>query len=494
MKTASLLNSIAAIVLSSTIAARPSVAGNLPTKFNQLDSFVIREMKDAHVPGLALVVTRNGAVVFEKGYGEARPGIPVDQDTPFALGSISKGMTAMGLMTLVEEGIIDPALPVRVYLPDFKTADPRSGAITVNNLLTHTSGFSTRDGRDVLSAPKTCSINSLMKKLSSIRLSSPPGTRFEYSNWNYIAVGAIIENVSGKSYATFMKERVFGPIGMTRTVATHEEAERELVAIGSRSFLGFNLRGFVPCPPGSAPAGGIVSTAHDMGNYLSTIQMDGLSPRGMRVLSPIGIQTITTTRPPSLCYGYGWGIGDEAIYHAGDTAEFHADAYTQRKGTEQWGVAILCGKTDYLADTVDQQGSFQSRILRGVLGILSNGVSMLPPPHAGMRRSILLAIMLLLLAAAVCSLLSLRHWVGRRALSIGKARIVLAFVLHLALPLVIFLGLPILAESKWSLLLVWVPDAGWILGGFALLEFTVGAAKAGITLSRRLENIQKINA
>ncbi len=474
---------IALIAGFSALTAGASAAGNLPAKLSRMDSFVLEEMRDALVPGMAIVVTRNGETIFAKGYGEARPGIPVDQNTAFVIGSISKGMTAMGLMTLVEQGKIDPAAPVLKYLPGFRTADSRSDAITVNHVLSHTSGFSTRDGRNLPGECAACDIAALIEKLSSIGLSSAPGERFEYSNLNYLVAGAIIETVSGETYAAFMREHVFLPMGMTKTVTTHLEAERESVAIGSRSWLGFNLPGFVPYPVGAAPAGEIVSTARDMGLYLATIQKEGLGPTGQRLLSPRGIATITSAHHPAQSYGYGWFVEGKTIFHAGDNAEFHANVYIGPYGSDNWGVAILCAKNDYLAMALDYQGSFQSRILWGVYEILTRGSCSLPSPHGRVRRSLLLGFAVLLVALCAWSLLSLRAWMGRRGGNIGKARIVLAFVTDIALPISILVGVPVLLDANWSVLRLYAPDIGWIASCFALLQLAIGMAKAAGALA-----------
>ena len=467
------------LVFPLAVAAQPLGLEDLQGRFNRIDTFLAGEMQDAGIPSLALAITRNGEVVLAKAFGQAQPGIKAQVDTPFALGSISKGMTAMALMTLVDEGKLDPARPVRAYLETFRTADHRSDSITVSQLLSHTSGFSTMDGRNTLTRSGASTIRSMLGGLKGLKLASAPGTRFEYSNWNYIVAGAVIEAVSGKDYATFMKERIFQPLGMNHTGFLLEGA-----ALGSRSFLGFSRPGAVPLPGGVAPAGGIFSTARDMGNYLVALQKDGLALGGP-VVSPTAFVSLTTGHAPTKRYGYGWGLTKGAIYHAGDNAEFHGDIYLQRVGEVRWGIAILCAKNDPLAETFDPEGAFQMRLMPGVLGILTGQGPKLPLPHAGTRRIILVLVALGLAAAALGSIASLRKGKRSAKRSVGRGflSVLLNLGLHLVLPLTILVALPAVTASTWPLLLVWAPDAGWILGGFAIVELVVGIVKVIVTIN-----------
>ena len=108
-----------------------------------IDAYIEKEMREVHIPGLALGIVHNDEVVHLRGFGEAGPGgRAVTPQTPFILASASKSFTALAIMQLVESGKVDLNAPVRRYLPDFRVADEAASArITVRHLLHHTSGL-----------------------------------------------------------------------------------------------------------------------------------------------------------------------------------------------------------------------------------------------------------------------------------------------------------------------------------------------------------------
>ena len=122
----------------------PNPKAQLSFSTAQLDTFVTRMMKDYDVPGVGLAVVENGEVVYTKGYGvrNVATNAPVTPDTAFPIGSVSKSFTALDMMVLVHEGLVDLDAPVTTYIPEFKLSNPESTkTVTVRNLLTHTTGL-----------------------------------------------------------------------------------------------------------------------------------------------------------------------------------------------------------------------------------------------------------------------------------------------------------------------------------------------------------------
>jgi CubicO group peptidase (beta-lactamase class C family) len=224
-------------------SAYSGTAENAARLFPLIDGLFASEMRDRGIPCAAFALTQDGEVVYAKGYGETRPGVPADENTLFYIGSITKSMTALGIMRLVEEGKVDLMAPATAYLPEFKMVDPRFASIRVHDLLRQSSGLSTAQGVSYLGAVPSATMGDLIARLSSSRLASETGSRYEYSNYNYVLLGEIVERVSGKPYAAYMKDRVFEPLGMAKTTASRAEAEREGLAIGGRGFLGWTVRG-----------------------------------------------------------------------------------------------------------------------------------------------------------------------------------------------------------------------------------------------------------
>jgi CubicO group peptidase (beta-lactamase class C family) len=166
----------------------------------------------------SVLVARDGEVLLDQGYGLANRewSIPNAGDTKFRLGSVTKQFTAVGLMLLNERGLVDLEAPVKTYLPDAPAA---WDAITVRHLLNHTSGIPnfTNDPDFPKWAILPTTVAELVSRFDAQALRFTPGARYEYSNSGYIMLTAIIEAVSGKSYADYMTESLFQPLGLGDT-------------------------------------------------------------------------------------------------------------------------------------------------------------------------------------------------------------------------------------------------------------------------------------
>ena len=162
-----------------------------------------------------VLIARAGQVVFCKGYGMANLelDVPCKPDTKFRLGSITKQFTAMAILILQERGKLNVADHIKKYMPDVPNA---WNEITIHQLLTHTSGIpNCTSFPDFLKTlPNRVTLTELIARFKDKPLEFKPGEKFNYSNSGYILLGQIIESVSGKSYASFLKEAIFDPLQM----------------------------------------------------------------------------------------------------------------------------------------------------------------------------------------------------------------------------------------------------------------------------------------
>jgi len=170
----------------------------LLSKYNQYDQF----------NGSALVA-ENGKVILKKGYGSANMewNIPNQPDTKFRLGSITKQFTALLIVKLAEEGKIKLDVPITTYLPDYPKEN--GDKITINNLLTHTSGIPNYTSAPNFlkeKAKNPYSPADFVKTFSSLPLEFKPGEKFAYSNSGYFLLGYIIEKITGKTYEQYLQE------------------------------------------------------------------------------------------------------------------------------------------------------------------------------------------------------------------------------------------------------------------------------------------------
>jgi len=219
-----LLSSIAALVAVAAPGAGATPVHPVPTTGRSqaglsaaADGVVRDAMRKQNIPGVALVVLRDGKVVHQAGYGIAdlEQDLPVRPDTAFNIGSLSKQFLAEGILLLVQEGKVALDAPVSRYLPDVPSS---WSAITIRHLLSHTGGL-VREAPGFDGAKVQSDID-VIRSAYGVPLNAPAGTRFEYSNLGYFILAEVISRTSGKPWPAFFAERVFGPLGMNATRPT----------------------------------------------------------------------------------------------------------------------------------------------------------------------------------------------------------------------------------------------------------------------------------
>jgi CubicO group peptidase (beta-lactamase class C family) len=250
----------------------------------------------------AVLVAENSKVIFKRGYGMANMewNIPVETDTKFRLGSITKQFTSMLILQLVQEGKIKLEGKLTDYLPDYRkdTGD----RITIHQLLNHTSGIPSYTGlpnffQEISRNPY--SVSDFVKKFASGDLEFEPGTKFSYNNSGYFLLGAIVERVTGKPYEQVLKERIFDPVGMKSTGYDHHET------ILAKRAAAYEKRpgGYVNAPylDMSLPyaAGSLYSTVEDLYLWDQALYTEKLlSPELKELMFKPGLSN----------YAYGWVV------------------------------------------------------------------------------------------------------------------------------------------------------------------------------------------
>jgi len=195
-----------------------------PAHPDKIDEYIKREMAARNVPGLAFAVMENGRALRQGAYGLANleTGAPVGIDSVFELASVTKPITAVAVMMLVEQKKLALDDPVDKYLAEIPAA---WHAITVRELLSHTSGrreygLVRCDGSELLDISTKQQFEDLVKS----PLLFVPGTGTQYSDSGYFVLGMIIESVSGQRYRDFLQQRIFGPLGMPHTSVLDQSA------------------------------------------------------------------------------------------------------------------------------------------------------------------------------------------------------------------------------------------------------------------------------
>jgi CubicO group peptidase (beta-lactamase class C family) len=308
-------------------------------------------------PGAAVLVVKDGRVLFERGYGVTDLDSPakIGPRTNFRLASLTKQFTAMSIMLLVHDGRLHYDDRVSDIFPGF----PEYGkAITVRNLLNHTSGL--EDYEDLMppSDPalpveqiQDSSVLDLLELQKGTKFT--PGSKWAYSNSGYVLLGLIVQKVSGEPFPAFLHDRIFMPLGMTNTVA-YVRGKAEL---SNRAF-GYSLEGGrwkkTDQSPTSATLGdgGIYSSIEDLAKWDRALRQNKLlSEREMEpALAPVKIGEGKVTQPDAspAAYGFGWFVnpykGHRRIWHYGETIGFRTSI--QRFAEEDLTIVILCNRAD----------------------------------------------------------------------------------------------------------------------------------------------------
>lgn len=212
-----------------------------------------------------------GSVKFEGTYGDVYPGGPgVTLKTPFALGSISKQFTALAIQQLISQRHLALSEHVGALLPELGGSNSLFSAVTVAQLLSHTSGISERAGLEEFNPwPVVTSIRDETRRVLQGKPTSAPGGHFEYSNANYTLLGAVIEKVTGRSFEEALQVLVLAPLGLTSTTSDLELARSNGLAAGYYNWFGI-YRAITPGAmwPMGAPSAFITSTASDLTHLL----------------------------------------------------------------------------------------------------------------------------------------------------------------------------------------------------------------------------------
>lgn len=280
------------------------------------------------IPAYAIAIQRGPEAPVLAAFGD-NDGQAVTPHTPFLLGSTSKTLTAAVVMKLVEEGRIRLDDPVIRFLPDFLGGDRRAARVTVRMLLNQNSGISHRAGDQPVRGAGVRgdqAIQQWVRRLGPDSLDRDPGTRFDYSNANYIVLGAVAEKASGLPFRILMKQKLFSPLGMSDATAGGQEKCQGHAGGHRQWFDGFESNE-LPQPDSFVPAGFICASISDLSNFLAMIRNGGsvggqpyLEAHHVRALLSSGV---SVGEGAAQNYAMGWVSetfnGVPVYYHDGDT-------------------------------------------------------------------------------------------------------------------------------------------------------------------------------
>ncbi|MDY0981635.1 serine hydrolase [Stenotrophomonas sp. CFBP8994] len=325
------------------LACAPLASAAVPAELQRLDATVERVRSQFDIPGIAVAVVKDGKVVFERGYGVRELGkpAPVEADTLFAIASNTKAFTATSLNLLAEQGKLKMDDRVIDHLPSFRMSDPYvTGEMRIRDLLSHRSGLSLGAG-DLLFWPTTTYSNAeVVQRLGKVPLKAGFRDRYAYDNILYAVAQQVIEQVSGQSYADFLQQHIFTPVGMAGTRFNADNLKPgDKAATGHAKFDFTDLRTVAPLTwSNNAGAGGVYSSVHDMARWMNVQLAQGKLENGTALFSPKSQQAmwqmitpqvvpepsvpaLAAARPNFAGYGEGWSLSDyrgqKLVWHTG---------------------------------------------------------------------------------------------------------------------------------------------------------------------------------
>lgn len=335
-----------------------SIPGAGQVSSAQIDA-VFASLKSADAPGAAVLVVRNGQAIFRRGYGvtDLRTRRLIGPETDFRLASFTKQFTATCIMLLVHDG----KLRYDDHLTDIFPEFPAYGkAITIRNLLNHTSGLPDYEDLLMKQYPNTpddkipqildAGVLKLLEQQSAGLF--PAGSKWQYSNSGYATLAMIVEKVSGKPFGQFLHERIFVPLGMNHTLA-YEKGKNE---VPNRAY-GYTKEGNGWKETDQSPTsavlgdGGIYTSIDDLAKWDRALREHTLlSEAEMQpALTPVHVADgPPTSEGRNVSYGFGWFLdpykGHKRMWHDGETIGFRTTI--QRFPDDKLTIIVLANRTD----------------------------------------------------------------------------------------------------------------------------------------------------
>lgn len=301
-------------------------------KSAKIEQAVTAFMSRLNAPGLSIAVVTDNQLRRQQGYGlaDVENFVPAKAATVYRLASVSKPITAIAVMQMIERGKIDLDAPVQKYVPSFPQ---KTYPITIRDLLRHTSGIRHYKGDEENSTRYYSSLTEALNIFKDDPLEHEPGQRFTYSTYGYTLLGAVVEGASGMKFTDYLRENIFKPAGMFHTRAD-----------GVHDIIPNRSRGYVKTDKGELsnagladtsykiPGGGLVSTVEDMSKFAVAAQNGTLVKKETfeqmsisRVKKEVWDRTLASQKIPMgkelPSYGFGWIIGTEkrkdAVWHGG---------------------------------------------------------------------------------------------------------------------------------------------------------------------------------
>jgi len=324
----------------SALSASPA----LPAQLQDFTAYVDSARKQFDVPGIAVAIVKDGQVVLEQGFGAKETGKAgaVDAHTLFAIASNTKAFTAAALQMLAEQGKLKMDDRVIDHLPWFQMSDPYvTREMRIRDLLAHRSGLGLGAGDLLYWPPTKYTTKEVVQRLREVPLATSFRSAYAYDNILFAVATLVIEEASGQSYADYLRDHIFKPVGMDESLVDMTYLKPGMnVAVGHAKF---DFKDLKPVPPmawvNNPGAGGIYASVHDLAKWMNVQLAGGKLPGGdarlfkedsqkqmWSMLTPMkigepSVPELAATKPNFAGYGEGWFLSDyrgqRLVWHTG---------------------------------------------------------------------------------------------------------------------------------------------------------------------------------
>lgn len=313
-----------------------------------LEASAKQELTATKTPGAAIGVIEGGRLVYAFGFGTSNieTGAPVTSETLFRMGSTTKMFTAAAVATLAAEGKVDFQDPVGKHIHGL---DPAIAALTVNQILSHTSGL--QDTAVMNGRHDDAALGEEIRAWKSDWLFTKPGAIYSYANPGFWLAGYLAESIAGRPYATAMEELIFAPVGMATSTLRPTMAMTRPFSQG-HDIVNEKIEVLRPAPDNAAnwPAGSLFSNLTDLSRFIVAMMNEGQID-GKQVISPKVVKALTSPHAdiPGSSAKYGYGLGLEEVgrvqvwSHSGSRAGY--GSFIAMLPARHAAVIVLCNRT-----------------------------------------------------------------------------------------------------------------------------------------------------
>ena len=352
---------VIAIILLSALSVANAQGDLSPELRSKIDKLATDVLASSGVPSASIAVVRDGKIVYLNAYGSARlePKTPAATGMRYSIGSISKQFTAAALLLLQEQGKLSLDDKVAKFIPDLA----RANEVTIRQLLSHMSGYQDYWPQDyvmpMMLQPVTAT--KILDMWARKPLDFDPGTKWQYSNTNYVIAGVIIEKVSGKPLLQFLQEKVFTPLGMT-SVANIDEKK-----LGDTDPSGYMRYGLGPVRAAVKEGAGWLFAAGELAMTAEDLAKWNISIMDRKLLRPASYRELEREAQLNNGMGTRYGLGVSLATEAGHRAVSHGGEVS---GFVSESIVFPDDRVSIVALTNQDASSAASEIAHGIVPLL----------------------------------------------------------------------------------------------------------------------------